>query len=68
MNKFDVIVIGGGHAGVEAAEVASRSGVKTILVTHDTSKIGEMSWALVTSTRRCREVVRTHAIADIHAE
>ena len=43
MNKFDVIVIGGGHAGVEAAEVASRSGVKTILVTHDTSKIGEMS-------------------------
>ena len=43
MNKFDVIVIGGGHAGVEAAEVASRSGVKTILVTHDMSKIGEMS-------------------------
>jgi tRNA uridine 5-carboxymethylaminomethyl modification enzyme len=43
VNKFDVIVIGGGHAGVEAAEVASRSGVKTILVTHDTSKIGEMS-------------------------
>ena len=43
MNKFDVVVIGGGHAGVEAAEVASRLGVKTILVTHDTSKIGEMS-------------------------
>ena len=43
MNKFDVIVIGGGHAGVEAAEAASRSGVKTILITHDKSKIGEMS-------------------------
>ena len=43
MNKFDVIVIGGGHAGVEAAEAASRLGVKTILVTHDMSKIGEMS-------------------------
>ena len=43
MNKFDVIVIGGGHAGVEAAEAASRSGVKTVLVTHDKSKIGEMS-------------------------
>ena len=43
MNKFDVIVIGGGHAGVEAAEVASRSGVKNALVTHDKSKIGEMS-------------------------
>jgi len=36
-------VIGGGHAGVEAAEVASRSGVTTALVTHDKSKIGEMS-------------------------
>ena len=43
MNKFSVIVIGGGHAGVEAAEVASRSGVTTALVTHDKSKIGEMS-------------------------
>ena len=43
MNKFNVIVIGGGHAGVEAAEVASRSGVTTALVTHDKSKIGEMS-------------------------
>tara|TARA_Y200000002_G_scaffold150681_1_gene124557 strand:- start:1533 stop:3395 length:1863 start_codon:yes stop_codon:yes gene_type:complete len=43
VNKFNVIVIGGGHAGVEAAEVASRSGVTTALVTHDKSKIGEMS-------------------------
>ena len=43
MNKFNVIVIGGGHAGVEAAEAASRSGVTTALVTHDKSKIGEMS-------------------------
>jgi tRNA uridine 5-carboxymethylaminomethyl modification enzyme len=43
VNKFSVIVIGGGHAGVEAAEVASRSGVTTALVTHDKSKIGEMS-------------------------
>ena len=43
MNKYDVIVIGGGHAGVEAAAVASRFGVKTALITHDSSKIGEMS-------------------------
>ena len=43
MNNFDVIVIGGGHAGVEAAEVASRYGVRTLLITHDKSKIGEMS-------------------------
>ena len=38
-----MIVIGGGHAGVEAAEVCSRFGVKTLLITHDKSKIGEMS-------------------------
>ena len=43
MDKYDVIVIGGGHAGVEAAEVCSRFGVKTLLITHDKSKIGEMS-------------------------
>ena len=43
MNKYDVIVIGGGHAGVEAAAVASRFGVKAALITHDSSKIGEMS-------------------------
>ncbi len=43
MNKYDVVVIGGGHAGVEAAAVASRFGVKAALITHDSSKIGEMS-------------------------
>ena len=43
MNNFDVIVIGGGHAGVEAADVASRYGVNTLLITHDRNKIGEMS-------------------------
>ena len=43
MNKYEVIVIGGGHAGVEAADVASRYGAKTLLVTHDKTKIGEMS-------------------------
>ena len=43
MNKYDVVVIGGGHAGVEAAAVASRFGVKAALIAHDSSKIGEMS-------------------------
>ena len=43
MNKYDVAVIGGGHAGVEAAAVASRYGVNVVLITHDASKIGEMS-------------------------
>ncbi len=40
---YDIIVIGGGHAGVEAATVAARMGVKVALVTSDSSKIGEMS-------------------------
>ena len=40
---YDVIVIGGGHAGVEAATSAARMGVSVALVTADSSKIGEMS-------------------------
>ena len=42
-NEFDVIVIGGGHAGCEAAAAAARYGVRTALVTHKRSTIGEMS-------------------------
>ena len=40
---FDVIVVGGGHAGCEAAAAAARMGVKTLLITHKISTIGEMS-------------------------
>ena len=40
---FDVIVVGGGHAGTEAAAVAARMGAKTALVTHNAATIGEMS-------------------------
>src|SRR4051812_25867276 len=40
---FDVIVIGGGHAGCEAASAAARFGAKTALVTHKRTTIGEMS-------------------------
>jgi tRNA uridine 5-carboxymethylaminomethyl modification enzyme len=43
MQKFDVIVIGGGHAGCEAAAAAARVGAKTALVTHKFSTLGEMS-------------------------
>ena len=42
-NHFDVIVIGGGHAGTEAASSSARIGAKTALITHKISKIGEMS-------------------------
>ncbi len=41
--KFDVIVIGGGHAGCEAAAAAARLGAKTALFTHKFATIGEMS-------------------------
>ena len=43
MNTFDLIVIGGGHAGAEAAAAASRMGIKTLLVSHKKETIGQMS-------------------------
>ena len=42
-NKFDIIVIGGGHAGCEAAAAAARMGAKTALLTHKKETIGVMS-------------------------
>src|SRR5438132_1339450 len=42
-SRFDVIVIGGGHAGCEAAAVAARMGAKSALVTHRFATIGAMS-------------------------
>src|SRR6202040_2808214 len=41
--KFDVLVIGGGHAGCEAAAAAARMGAKTALITHRFATIGAMS-------------------------
>ncbi len=41
--RYDVIVVGGGHAGCEAAAVAARMGARTALVTHQAATIGELS-------------------------
>ncbi|HJD65103.1 MAG TPA: tRNA uridine-5-carboxymethylaminomethyl(34) synthesis enzyme MnmG [Rickettsia endosymbiont of Diachasma alloeum] len=43
MQKYDVIVIGGGHAGVEAAAASARLGVPTLLITPKPENLGEMS-------------------------
>jgi tRNA uridine 5-carboxymethylaminomethyl modification enzyme len=43
MNKYDVIVIGAGHAGIEAALAASHMGCKTLMFTFDANSIGRMS-------------------------
>ena len=41
--RYDVIVIGGGHAGTEAALAAARTGVRTLLLTHNIETVGQMS-------------------------
>ena len=41
--KYDVVVIGGGHAGCEAASASARTGANTLMLTQNIETIGEMS-------------------------
>lgn len=43
IEEYDIIVVGGGHAGCEAAAAAAKIGVKTLLITMDMTKFGQMS-------------------------
>ena len=42
-NKYDLVVVGGGHAGIEAALIAHKRGVKTLLVSMDKKSVGRTS-------------------------
>ena len=60
MDKFDVVVVGGGHAGLEAAHAVYRLGMSCALVTFEKNKIGQMSCNLILKWRiRCRETIST---------
>src|SRR3990170_8203046 len=43
IDKYDIIVVGGGHAGCEAALAAARMGCETLLLTHSIETLGQMS-------------------------
>ena len=69
--KYDVIVIGAGHAGCEAAAAAANLGSKTCLITMDMNKIGQMSCNPAvggnrqrTNDTRNRRTGRTDGIGD----
>ena len=58
MQDYDVIVIGGGHAGVEAAAASARRGAKTLLLTKSVSDLGALSCNLFTWIPTCVGMTR----------
>lgn len=46
-NEFDVIVVGGGHAGTEACSAAARMGCNTLLITHKKETVGKVTFQIM---------------------
>lgn len=51
IKKYDVIVVGGGHAGTEASNAASNMGAKTLMITHKKSTIGKCFYSIKSISR-----------------